>query len=45
MKSGTAFVAATLLLLMAAVSFVTGCNTWNGAGKDIERGGEKMQGK
>jgi predicted small secreted protein len=24
--------------------FATGCNTMSGAGKDIERGGEKMQG-
>lgn len=39
------FVAATLLLLLAVTLFATGCNTWNGAGKDIERGGEKMQGK
>lgn len=33
-------------VLMAALmmsSLVTGCNTVNGAGKDIERGGEKIQ--
>ncbi len=31
-----------MLLAMAAVTF-TGCNTISGAGKDIERGGEKVQ--
>jgi predicted small secreted protein len=34
-----------LLLLLVVASLVAGCNTWNGAGKDLERGGEKMQGK
>jgi predicted small secreted protein len=24
--------------------FLTGCNTMSGVGKDIERGGEKLQG-
>jgi len=34
----------TLLALMLGVSFVlSGCNTIEGAGKDIERGGEKIQ--
>ena len=34
------------ILLAAAVMavFATGCNTMAGAGKDIERGGEKVQG-
>jgi predicted small secreted protein len=45
MKSRTAFVAAALLLLLAVASVLTGCNTWAGAGKDVERGGELMQGK
>lgn len=31
-----------MLLAMASVAF-TGCNTISGAGKDIERGGEKVQ--
>jgi predicted small secreted protein len=31
-----------LFLLLAAGS-LTGCNTMEGAGKDIERGGEKLQ--
>jgi predicted small secreted protein len=39
------FVAAILLLLLAATLVVSGCNTWHGAGKDVERTGEKMQGK
>ena len=45
MKPRTLFVAATLLLLLIVAAFVTGCNTWEGAGKDVERGGEKMQGQ
>jgi predicted small secreted protein len=31
------------LLLMLSYVAITGCNTVEGAGKDIERGGEKMQ--
>jgi predicted small secreted protein len=34
----------TLLITGLAVVF-TGCNTMHGAGKDIERGGEKIQEK
>jgi entericidin B len=30
------------LLLLAA--FTAGCNTMSGAGKDIERGGQKIEG-
>jgi predicted small secreted protein len=30
------------LLLLTA--FLAGCNTMSGVGKDIERGGEKLQG-
>jgi entericidin B len=35
----------TLLALMTLISVVTlvGCNTIEGAGKDLERGGEKVQ--
>ncbi len=29
--------------LLSAYVFLTGCNTVQGAGKDIERGGEKIQ--
>jgi len=36
---------ARLAALLLASSFVlAGCNTIQGAGKDIERGGEKIQG-
>ncbi len=33
----------TLLILAFAV-VVTGCNTFAGAGKDIQKGGEKIEG-
>ena len=33
-----------VLALMFAAGVMTGCNTIEGAGKDIERGGEKLQG-
>ncbi|WP_420042568.1 entericidin A/B family lipoprotein [Bordetella genomosp. 13] len=29
--------------MMAVAAMVAGCNTMEGAGKDIERGGEKIQ--
>jgi len=32
-----------LPLFMAIAAFTAGCNTMEGAGKDIERGGEKLQ--
>lgn len=32
-----------ILALFAVLGFLAGCNTMEGAGKDIERGGEKMQ--
>lgn len=31
--------------LVVGVLAVCGCNTWHGAGKDVERTGENMQGK
>lgn len=34
----------TLLAVALMAFFATGCNTMSGAGKDIERGGEKIQG-
>jgi predicted small secreted protein len=38
---------AKLVLLLTALSLVsiplTGCNTMQGAGKDIEKGGQKVQ--
>jgi entericidin B len=30
--------------LMLGVMFLAGCNTMQGVGRDIERGGEKLQG-
>ena len=36
--------ARTLLAAVLIAIFAGGCNTMAGAGKDIERGGEKMQG-
>jgi entericidin B len=32
-----------LLALLLIAGFISGCNTIQGAGKDIQRGGEKMQ--
>lgn len=34
----------TAVLVMLIMGFLAGCNTMQGMGKDIERGGEKMQG-
>jgi predicted small secreted protein len=31
--------------LVIGLFSLTGCNTWKGAGKDVERTGEAMQGK
>lgn len=36
---------ALLLTILLGMFVFEGCNTWKGAGKDIERGGEKMQGE
>lgn len=33
-----------VIALIFAAGVMTGCNTIAGAGKDIERGGEKLQG-
>jgi entericidin B len=32
-----------LILAMLAATVLAGCNTMQGAGEDIERGGEKIQ--
>ncbi len=32
------------LLMLSSFVVITGCNTIEGAGKDLERGGEKIQG-
>jgi entericidin B len=34
----------TIMAVVLVAFFATGCNTMSGAGKDIERGGEKIQG-
>ncbi|CAB3667622.1 Predicted small secreted protein [Achromobacter denitrificans] len=34
-----------LALVLAAAAVTAGCHTMEGAGKDIERGGEKIQEK
>ena len=34
----------TLMAMLLVALFAAGCNTMAGAGKDIERGGEKIQG-
>ena len=34
----------TLMAAVLIAFFAAGCNTMAGAGKDIERGGEKIQG-
>ena len=35
---------AILAMLVAMSAITAGCNTVDGAGRDIERGGEKIQG-
>ncbi len=34
-----------LLAVLMLAGFIAGCNTMEGAGKDLERGGEKIQDK
>lgn len=41
--SGSITVVTALLLAVGALA-MAGCNTWKGAGKDVERTGEVMQG-
>ena len=43
MKKHWFFTSLTLLVVSAAMILLSGCNTWHGAGRDIERTGEKMQ--
>jgi len=44
MKVRIIVVVVALLALLTSAFCLTGCNTWKGAGKDIESTGEKMQG-
>jgi entericidin B len=34
-----------ILAVLMLAGFIAGCNTMEGAGKDLERGGEKIQEK
>jgi entericidin B len=34
----------TVIAMFVLAGFLAGCNTMEGAGKDIQRGGEKLQG-
>ena len=43
MKNHRFFTSLTLLVVLTAMLVLSGCNTWHGAGRDIERTGEKMQ--
>ncbi|MCC7144854.1 MAG: hypothetical protein IT443_00255 [Phycisphaeraceae bacterium] len=38
-------VTVTLLAMLAGMLTLTSCNTWKGAGKDVEKTGDAMQGK
>ena len=38
-------ITATLLALLVGMLSLTACNTWHGAGKDVEKAGDSMQGK
>ena len=43
MKKHWFFTSMILLVVATAMLILSGCNTWHGAGRDIERTGEKMQ--
>jgi predicted small secreted protein len=43
MKTRKIAVVATLLMLLTSMFFLSGCNTWKGLGKDVEKTGENMQ--
>jgi predicted small secreted protein len=43
MKMRKITVVATLLMLLTSVFVLSGCNTWKGLGKDVEKTGEGMQ--
>lgn len=46
MNTRIVIITVTLLALLAGtLSSLTGCNTWRGAGKDVEKAGESMQKK
>ena len=43
MNKHLVIVSVVLLVLSWTLLILSGCNTWHGAGKDVERAGEKMQ--
>jgi len=43
MKTRKITLVATLLMLLMSMFFLSGCNTWKGLGKDVEKTGEGMQ--
>jgi predicted small secreted protein len=45
MKLRKSLMLVVLLALVVGMSSMNGCNTWKGAGKDVEKTGAKMQGK
>ncbi|TVQ63870.1 MAG: entericidin A/B family lipoprotein [Phycisphaerales bacterium] len=44
MKTRICITAITMLGMVVWMFSITGCNTWKGVGKDVERTGEAMQG-
>ena len=44
MKVRGIVVVAMLLALLAGTLWLSGCNTWHGAGKDVQNAGQSMQG-
>ena len=43
MKKQIMIVTAALLMVLTSMVFLTGCNTWKGLGRDVEKTGEAMQ--
>lgn len=43
MKTRKILMVATLLMLLTSMFVLSGCNTWKGLGRDVEKTGEKMQ--
>jgi predicted small secreted protein len=45
MRKHCTIISLTLLVMTAAMLLLNGCNTWHGAGKDVEHAGQEMQEK
>jgi len=43
MRTRFIIVTFTVLALLAGMLSLSGCNTWKGAGKDVENAGDAMQ--